>query len=334
MYRDMDKKDTNNKRGKIRLNLKDRKILYRLDINSRQSNSEIAKKVGLSKDVVGYRIKKLEESGLIKGYYTLIDFSRLGYFSIRVYLKFYDASPEKEKEIIDFLIKNKKVFYVAMIEGSYDINIGTLIKDIYEFEDFWLIFKRRFKQYIGEEKISIFTKAYHFHRAYILNKKIDDSEIEFFGQEKIVKYDKTDLEILKIISKNARIRLIEISEKLKIPPTTIAHRIKQLEKNGVIQAYRFIFDFQKFGYEYYKVDLILKDISKLEEFVSFAHRNPNIIYVDKTIGGSDFEFDLEVKNKEEFLSIIENLRKLFTEIRTWNFFSMGRYQKLLYFPDS
>ena len=43
---------------------------------------------------------------------------------------------------------------------------------------------------------------------------------------------------------------------------------------------------------------------------------------------------LEVKNKEEFLKIIENLRKEFPEIRTWNFFSMGSYQKLLYFPDS
>ena len=41
------------------LDLKDRKILYELDINSRQSNSEIAKKTGLSKQVIGLRIKKL-----------------------------------------------------------------------------------------------------------------------------------------------------------------------------------------------------------------------------------------------------------------------------------
>jgi len=42
------------------LDLKDKKILYELDINSRQPNSEIAKKVGLSKQIVGLRIKKLE----------------------------------------------------------------------------------------------------------------------------------------------------------------------------------------------------------------------------------------------------------------------------------
>jgi len=56
------------------LDLKDRKILYYLDINSRQSNSDIAKKVGLSKEVVNYRIKRLEKEGIIKGYYTVLDF--------------------------------------------------------------------------------------------------------------------------------------------------------------------------------------------------------------------------------------------------------------------
>jgi len=330
----MNKNNTEDKNEKVKLDLKDRKILYQLDVNSRQSNAEIAKKVGLSKDVVGYRIKKLEENGLIKGYYALIDFSRLGYFSVRVYLKLYDASPDKEKEIVDFLIKNKKVFYVAVIEGSYDIDIGTLVKDIYEFEDFWLDFKKEFKQYMGEEKISIFTKAHHFHRAYILDKKIDESEVQFFGGKKIVKYDEIDFEILKIIAINARVPIMEISAKAKIPPTTIAHRIKQLENNKIIQGYRFIFNFQKFGYEYYKIDLTLKDITRFEELVNFAHKNPNIIYIDQTIGGSDFEFDLEVKNKEEFLKIIENLRKEFPEIRTWNFFGMGSYKKLLYFPES
>ena len=45
------------------LDLKDRKILYQLDLNARQSNAEIAKKTRLSKDAVGYRIKKLEEQG-------------------------------------------------------------------------------------------------------------------------------------------------------------------------------------------------------------------------------------------------------------------------------
>jgi len=42
----------------VDLDLKDRKILYQLDLNCRQSNSQIGKMVGLSRKGVEYRIKK------------------------------------------------------------------------------------------------------------------------------------------------------------------------------------------------------------------------------------------------------------------------------------
>ena len=47
------------------LDLKDRKILYELDKNSRQSFADIAKKVRLSKEVVQYRVKRLQDEGYI-----------------------------------------------------------------------------------------------------------------------------------------------------------------------------------------------------------------------------------------------------------------------------
>jgi DNA-binding Lrp family transcriptional regulator len=54
----------------LKIDLKDRKILYQLDINSRQSYSQIAKKVGLSKTVLVYRINRLKEKGVIRKFYT------------------------------------------------------------------------------------------------------------------------------------------------------------------------------------------------------------------------------------------------------------------------
>ncbi len=90
------------------MDLKDKRILYQLDLNARQTNTQIAKKVGLSKDVVNYRIKSLEKEGIITGYYTIIDTSKVGYFSFRVYLKLIDSTPVKEEEIINFLINSKK----------------------------------------------------------------------------------------------------------------------------------------------------------------------------------------------------------------------------------
>jgi len=52
----------------LKVDLKDRKILYELDYDSRQSLSKIGKKVGLHKNVVLYRIKRLENLGIISFY--------------------------------------------------------------------------------------------------------------------------------------------------------------------------------------------------------------------------------------------------------------------------
>ena len=58
------------------LNKRNKKILKLLDLDARQSNIQIAKKLRVSKNVVNYNINKLEEDGLIKGYNTIVDASK------------------------------------------------------------------------------------------------------------------------------------------------------------------------------------------------------------------------------------------------------------------
>ena len=316
----------------IKLDLKDRKILFQLDLNARQSNTRIAHKVGLSKDVVNYRIKKLEEQKIIKGYYSPINFYKIGYLGIRVYLKLVNTTPAKENEIIDYIVNDDKTFYAMKIDGPFDIGFGTWVKDIYEFESFYSTFKKEFKKYIGKDQISLFTKVTHFHRAYILDKQSDETVPECIGGKETEKIDNIDIALLKLIAKNSRISAVDMATKLKIPLTTIAFRIKKLEQKKIIEGYRFIFDFEKLGYEYYKVDIVLDETSRLNQFITYAHAHPNIVYIDQTIGASDFEFDLEVRNKKEFLKIIEELRQRFPEIREWSYFTAREFKKLLYFP--
>jgi len=318
----------------LKLDLKDKKILYELDYNSRQSNAEIAKKIGLSKDTINYRIKKLEFNNYIQGYYTIINFTPLNYISFRVYFKLFDASPEIETQIKEFLKNHKMIFGLAELEGQYDLTYIALVKDIYQFAKFQTEFKEKFNSYITNENISIFTKVHHFHRIYLLEKEHDEKKPEVFGENQEISCDELDINILKLLAKDARIPTIEISQNLNTAPRTIAFRIKQLEKKKIIQGYRFNFNFDLFGYQYFKIDLTLKDISRKKELISYAKLHPNIIYIDETIGGSDFEFDIEVKNKEQFFNIMNELRIKFPEIRYWTYFTIRKYLKLLYFPEN
>lgn len=80
---------------------KDRKILEELDNNSRQTDSQIAKKVGLSKQVVNYRISQMIKNKIILNFYTIINTGMFGMDSFYVFLNLEYINKEQEKKLLE-----------------------------------------------------------------------------------------------------------------------------------------------------------------------------------------------------------------------------------------
>jgi len=55
------------------------KILKCLQDNARQTNAAIGRKVGISSPAVSERIKKMEDTGIIEGYKTVVSPYKVGY---------------------------------------------------------------------------------------------------------------------------------------------------------------------------------------------------------------------------------------------------------------
>ena len=317
--------------NEINIDLIDRKILYQLDLNARQSNAQIGKKISTSKEVVNYRIKRLEKEGYISGYHTIINFWKLGYQTIRVYLKFIDISPENKVQLMDFLIKKDKVLFILETEGVYDLGFGVLVKNLSEFEKFYEEFKASWKPFIIKEQISFYNAIYHFNRDYLLEKQNNQLKSIVIKEEPEIAHDDKDISLLKILAEQARIPLLDLSRKLKMAPRTVAYRIKQLEKNKVIASYRMVFTTKKINYEYYKININLKDNEIISQLISFCNKNPNIIYIVKTIGGADLECGVEVPHREAFDNLMDEMRKSFKGIREIIPNNLRGYKKYLYF---
>ncbi|MCF6168768.1 Lrp/AsnC family transcriptional regulator [Lutibacter sp.] len=54
-------------------------ILHCLQQNARQTNTEIARKVGISSPAVSERIRKMEDMGVIENYYAKVSYSETGH---------------------------------------------------------------------------------------------------------------------------------------------------------------------------------------------------------------------------------------------------------------
>jgi len=155
----------------IRLSAKDKKIINELDLNARQSYSQIARKVGLTKDTVQYRIKRLEEMKVIEGYFPVINTAKLGYVFYRVCLKFRSMTPKKEEEFVKHLKSNKAIGWISSFNGRWDMIIAIWAKNIIEFEEILSGLLLGYEKYIQEKIVSTIVYFYHFKNKIITEVK-------------------------------------------------------------------------------------------------------------------------------------------------------------------
>jgi DNA-binding Lrp family transcriptional regulator len=200
-----------------KLDLKDRKILYELDLNCRQSNTQIGKKVGLKKDVVSYRIKRMEEAGIIAGYWTEINTFNLGYDVYRVYINFQDVNADIKNEITDYFAQYKNAWAVISVKGPIDLDVMIWVNDSQKFHQYWNNSLDKYGKYFSNNTISVLTGGIGFKKSYLLPETEQDPNREYFVLKKCgktVEIDEIDYQILDELSIHARIPLIDLAAKL------------------------------------------------------------------------------------------------------------------------
>ena len=105
----------------------DYKILECLKENSRENATNIGAKINLSTSAVIERIKKIESSGLIEGYTTIIDQSALG----RELMAFIYVSlehPKYNEDFIQAVKNNSSIAECHYIAGDFDFILKVITK--------------------------------------------------------------------------------------------------------------------------------------------------------------------------------------------------------------
>jgi len=152
----------------VKLDLKDRKILYQLDSDSRQSFRRIGRKVGLSKDVVASRVKKLEENGIILRFFTYYDILQLGLNFIRFYLKFQYVTPDIKKEIINHFMNDDNVNNLFSTEGSYDLGVLMMVENISDIYPLWKKTLEKYGDYFSKQIFSVYMGELIYGHGFLL----------------------------------------------------------------------------------------------------------------------------------------------------------------------
>ncbi|MEK6981814.1 MAG: winged helix-turn-helix transcriptional regulator [Candidatus Micrarchaeota archaeon] len=317
-----------------KLDIKDLKILVELENNSRQSYGKIAKKVGLSKEVVLYRIKNLEKIGIIRKYITPVDIYKLGYLVYSVLIKFYEIPKEQENIIYEYIKNCESVSWAAVCEsGSWDVNLTLRIRSAYELTKFFEDFENKFGNFIAEKELMYTYSVNYFKRNFGIDKQ-ERTIYQMSETKEKISLTKNEEKLLHLIAANARKPITDVAKELSVSLPTAISMLKKLENEKIIQGYRVFTSFAERGYSYYKLWFRLNALSKKDWDIvySFLSFNEYVLWTSHLIGSYSFSIEIEVPSAEEFRSFINRFKEKFHHlIKKRDSFAVSKEIVLRYF---
>ena len=118
------------------LDFKDKHLLEEIQANSRITNTELAKHIGLSPSSTLERVKKLEVSGIIEKYITLLNPRKAGYSCFTfVEIKLARHGETPVEDFISSIALIPEVLECHHITGEADFLLRVATKDIPAYEE-------------------------------------------------------------------------------------------------------------------------------------------------------------------------------------------------------
>jgi Lrp/AsnC family leucine-responsive transcriptional regulator len=124
----------------MKLDRTDRRILIAMQKNARISNLELADAIGLSPTPCSRRVKRLEESGIIRGHVTLLDQAKMGLkLTAYIGISMDRHTPDRFEAFETQVSQYPEVMECSVVTGqSSDYLLKAVVPDMEYYERFLL----------------------------------------------------------------------------------------------------------------------------------------------------------------------------------------------------
>ncbi len=301
---------------KIELDLLDRKILYLLSNNGRFSESSIAKSLKTSKEVIHYRMKRMQKEDFLHGFITLLNTELLGQIvhSINLFL----SPVNNYEELITRLLQDERISHLKNYNSLLHIQFSVTTKNEREFVDFFDEFLNNYHPYINDYEISRILEEHFLGLDFLVTDQEKPEIIErkgpsfqkYFSNRKELpsnyKLDTVDLKILNKLKLDSRVPLMHLSKEINLATTSLQQRIKRMIEYKIIKNFIPYASFSFLGYHWFTLYLRTKNLSEVS-FIAYLRLQPNVVWMSKRIGKWSYHVSVFVKNNTEFNQVVKDL---------------------------
>jgi DNA-binding Lrp family transcriptional regulator len=300
--------------NKVKIDEIDAKILKMLFLESRTSFTNIATACKITVTAVRMRYKRLWKEGVINGEVMLVNPHCLGYQHI-VDLCITNAI-EDDKEVTEFLETKPYIAGLVGPWGNYNFLGKVALRNLKKLHD--IIEEFEANRCIKHVDALIWAKAANieYPENLVIKPLEEDSRqdrkvsLKNHQERPVIKLDKNDKEIARILSVNARIPFKKIATELHLSCKTVIQRYKKLRDN-LFTSSSITVDLSKLGYKalanlYIKVS----NRSKMNEIYTQLLEIPNLIVIIRLIGTYDLYCGLVLEDFEQMFEANNKIRKI------------------------
>jgi len=304
----------------MKLDKKDMQVLAILDLDARANYASIARKVSLSLPSVKNRVRRLNESGIIRDYYLLLNAEKIGYTFFNLYLKTNFPSTASEEKAVNAFIGYPSVGWMASFNGYWSYMLAIVAKDRFDFDRICGDLNSILKRNLVDCKMTQPLRAFVCNNFFLHETK--PANEPFYEITEPIQLDKEDYALLECLDENPRVSLMDISNRLEMPVSNVQHRFRRLKEKGIIKAFSISLDYSKLGYQWYHVlfRLFNCDRAKKDSFINYLRALPQVFYIIDTVGAYDLMAEIIASDLEEF-------KKAFDEIK-------NRYKLIIHSHES
>ena len=289
----------------------DLRILELLEEDARLSQRQIAKKIKTSQERIHYRIKRLEDLGIIEGYTVLLNRAAMGSQAYYIMFDFSKTTREDEKEIIEWLQKKKGIRWILEGIGVYQVVCYLYTDKVELLYSFLNEFKQKFGDRLG--KIDVLTAVHNVYgkKSFLYGKKENSQQALEGGSKQPL--EEIDVALLKALEKDGRASLTVLGEALGASSKVVAYHLKKLKRQNVLLQSVPIINMELLGYQYHYLLLNISS-EKNKNLLNYLQSHPHITFISELLGKYQVSIDVVVKDTKALVQFIVELKHSFGNI--------------------
>ncbi|MBN1646004.1 AsnC family transcriptional regulator [Candidatus Woesearchaeota archaeon] len=304
----------NNPQPKVKIDKADRMIMTLLAEDSRMPLTSIAKRVGLSRDAVNYRIKKLQDANIILRFVPIIDTTRFGFYTHNLFISTNEILEEKKKQMLQTIMAHPNVKSVMEYSDRWDLEITISAFSTPDFLKTCIQLFDANKSVIETAKLRVITyyKSLSLPKSFYENVNVKHPTQK--ADSTYVANDK-DLAILRELSNDCRLSTYEIGSRLGMSPDTVGYRMKRLYYENIIKQYTILPNLSALGYQgtVFVMNLRGFDNMKMKQCEEWVAKHPYILRGVSVLGPWDIYLSLATRSPFEFHKTVKEIKNKYRE---------------------